>query len=488
MFKKICVAACIGVGLASVGCSGADPTGEGVYEDDENIGEAEFELSTVPTGVGCVRLTVTGTTTVTKDFTLAAGASTALLNMDRLPLGTVSIDGAAYQTTCGTGSTLFVADKATALLESGLVSKLALTFRKNNPVTADVNFVGNVQALSAGIYNTFVVVDGLVYGWGYIANSNVPVQVSGLTDVIDVAVGATTACALKSNGTVWCWGDNSLGQLGVASLSSTTSPVQAGGTSETGYTSLSVGAHQFCGIKAATKELKCWGYNLYGQLGNVGNSTILGGISAMSGVSGVTAVKAIDPGPYHTCVITGELRVRCTGWNYYGQLGDGTTTDRNAVNLLTTPNPAIGIATGYDHTCALLQDGTAKCWGGNASGQLGDGTTTNHSVTTSVTGLSGAVELESGGGSTNFARLANGTIMAWGDNYYGQLADGTTNKRTTPYTVSLPAPAEMLAAGASHACMLTTAHDIYCWGHNGNGQLGDGTYVNSLVPVKVRLP
>jgi alpha-tubulin suppressor-like RCC1 family protein len=482
MIKTIGVAVCIGMGFAAMGC-GSDPTGVEGYGDDENIGEAEFELSTVPSGVGCVRVTVTGTSTVTKDFTLAANASTATLNMDRLPIGTVSIDGAAYATTCGTGSTLYTADRATALLESGVVSKMALTFRKNNPVNADVNFVGNIQALRANGSNTYVVVDGLVYGWGYVANSNAPLQVSGLTDVTDVAATGWGACALKSNGTVWCWGDNSSGQAGVASPTTITTPVQAGGSGATGFTSIAGGSYGVCGIKAATKEVKCWGYNFYGELA-VGNTTST--ITTPTSVAGQGPMKAIDLGMFHTCFLGGNSRVQCSGYNGYYQLGDGTTTTRTSLTSTLAP-PAIGITTGDSFTCALLADGTAKCWGNNYSGQLGDGTVISRSVSNSVTGLSGAVEL-SAGSYTTYARLSNGNVLAWGDNASGQLGDGTNNNRTTPFTVPTPAPAEALAAGGSHVCILTTAHDIYCWGDNYYGQLGDGTYLGSMTPVKVRLP
>jgi alpha-tubulin suppressor-like RCC1 family protein len=477
----------MGAGFVSAGC-GSDPVGSGFYEDDENLGEAEFELAAIPSGVGCVRITVTGTSTVTKDFTLASPASTAALNMDRLPLGTVTIDGAAYQTTCGTGSALYIADKTTALLEPGIVSKLGLTFRKNNPVSADVNFVGNVQALRAGGSSTYVVIDGLVYGWGQLPNSLVPLQVSGLTDVIDVTVGYGAACALKSNGTVWCWGDNTYGQAGVASPSPgpITTPVQAGGASETGYTSIYGNGNSVCGIKAATKETKCWGTNQYGQLGT--------GSSGVTFVSTPTAISMLTPGPIravdgsslHTCFVTGTTKIHCTGYNGYGALGDGTTTDRTTVGL-TVLTGATAVAAGVTFSCGVLGDGSAKCWGYNSSGEVGDGTTTSRYSPTSVIGVVGAVEIDAGGYFA-LARLSNGGLVAWGKNSNGQLGDATTTNRTTAVAVNTPAPAEKIATGSSHSCMLTTAHDVYCWGDNTYGQIGDGTYLGSMSPVKVRLP
>jgi alpha-tubulin suppressor-like RCC1 family protein len=410
---------------------------------------------------------------VTKDFTLAANKPTATLNMDRLPLGSVAISGAAYAATCGTGATLYVADSASAVLETGVVTTLPLTFRKNNPVTANVNFVGNIQALSAGAQTTAILIDGLVYTWGKVPGTSSPTLVSGLTNVVDVEVGGYggVICAVKSDGTVWCWGSNSHLATGVVG----------------GFTSLAAGGHHFCAGKQATRETKCWGYNSVGQLGNFSTT------STASPVSFGLLANHFSPffagGFEHTCTVSGStLQVFCVGGGAYGQLGNGGVSDQMSHTLAIGVAPAQDVTAGLEHTCALLADGSAKCWGWNMYGQLGDNTMVDRSLPVSVNGLAGATSLKAGT-DFNCARLSNGSMKCWGDNMYGQLGDGSLTARFTPVPVAgLPDPVELIATGEAHTCAVTEKHELYCWGKNVDGQLGTSNYLSSVKPQKVTLP
>lgn len=482
----------VGVLAASVallGCGAVPDSGDvgaNANASTENVGSITFELNTVPNGVGCVRIVVTGSTTVTSNSATMAGTNNYVVNMDRLPLGPVTITGAAYASSCGTGAALYVADTALATIETGVVTTLPLTFRKNNAVLADVNFVGNITKLAAGAGSNALVVDGNVYVWGQINGASAPTLVNALSNVVDVqldqTLGKGTACALKADGTVWCWGDNSSLQAGVASPATIAAPTLALG-GESGFTALYGGGLHFCGFKAALASVKCWGSNSRGQLGIGSPASSATPLLLPTGV----AVKTAALGGQHSCVIDRQLSVYCLGYNFSGQLGDGTNTDTPFFTS-THLGPAVSLAGGKHHSCAVLADGTARCWGNNGSGQLGDATTTSRNAPVAVSALTGVVSM--GAGATHTCALtATGEVKCWGANDSGQLGDVTTTYRSTPTSVrDLPGPVEMLAVGHNHNCAVTEAHDLYCWGANTYGELGDGTTVVSVKPIKVRLP
>ena len=153
-------------------------------------------------------------------------------------------------------------------------------------------------------------------------------------------------------------------------------------------------------------------------------------------------VGPITAGGYHTCAIPGDGSVSCWGYNGNGQLGDGTNTDRNTptqISSLGTDRTAVSIAVGYRNTCVILDDGSVSCWGNNNYGQLGDGTTTNRNTPTQTSSLGTdrtAVAIDSGNQHT-CAILDDGSVSCWGYNSNGQLGDGTTTDRNTPTAIEI---------------------------------------------------
>ena len=199
-----------------------------------------------------------------------------------------------------------------------------------------------------------------------------------------------------------------------------------------GIAHVAAGYYHTCALSTAG-AVKCWGYNEYGQLGDGtgGNKTTPVDVAGLG--SGVAAIAA---GGYHTCALTTAGGVKCWGRNYYGQLGDGTTADkRTPVDVAGLGSGVAAIAAGGWHTCALSTAGGVKCWGYNYSGQLGDGTTASKSTPVDVAGLgSGVAAIAAGWVHTCALSTASG-VKCWGYNGSGQLGDGTTANRSTPVEV-----------------------------------------------------
>jgi alpha-tubulin suppressor-like RCC1 family protein len=196
-------------------------------------------------------------------------------------------------------------------------------------------------------------------------------------------------------------------------------------------------------------------------------------------------VAAVAAGYYHTCALTTAGGLKCWGWNVYGQLGDGTTTNRTApVDVVGLTSGVAAVAPGYEHTCALTTAGNLKCWGNSGSGQLGDGTTTNRTAPVDVVGLTSGVAAVAAGYYHSCALTTTGGVKCWGYNGYGELGDGTTTDRTTPVgVVGLTSGVAAVAAGRYHTCAVRTGN-LKCWGNN-VGQLGDGTQTDRWTPVDV---
>jgi hypothetical protein len=233
-------------------------------------------------------------------------------------------------------------------------------------------------------------------------------------------------------------------------------------------------------------EVKCWGLNDHGQLGD-GTTTDRLVPTAVSGLG--TSGSYVFAGSGHTCAGVSGLGVECWGLNDHGQLGDGTTTDRLTPVAVSGSGGFYDLTAGTSHTCASEAHVGVLCWGSNAHGELGDGTTTDRATPVVVSGLgylSGDVNQLAAGNDFTCA-VAGGAAVCWGGNEFGQLGDGTTIDSTTPVTVSgLSSGVDYIAAGFGHACaIVNNLSGMKCWGLNDHGQLGDGTTVNSSTPVDV---
>lgn len=246
---------------------------------------------------------------------------------------------------------------------------------------------------------------------------------------------------------------------------------------------------------------KAWGWNKFGQLGN-GTSTGPEecGVertpcdSTPTVVDEVSGVISLAAGHGHSLALLENGVVMSWGENLFGQLGDGTTTQRDLPVAVSGLSGVTAIAAGASHSLALLENGTVLAWGHNSQGELGDGTKTDSDVPTTVCApapepcpgshLSGVAAIAAGA-AFSLALLENGNVVAWGENEDGQLGDATTEGSDVPVPVSGLASAIAIAAGGEHALALLAGGRVMSWGYNKTGQLGDNSEASSDVPVTV---
>jgi len=202
-----------------------------------------------------------------------------------------------------------------------------------------------------------------------LANSTVPIQVTGLNSVTAIAAGSNHTVALKGDGTVWTWGDNDDGQLGDGTFTTSTVPVQVTGLN--GITAIAAGSNHTVALKG-DGTVWAWGDNSNDQLGDGGIEKTSPVPVQVYGLNGVTAIAA---GGFHTIALKGDGTVWTWGLNIYGQLGNGTFITNNIPSQVPVFTGVTAIAGGGFHTIALKGDGTVWTWGWNIYGQLGNGTT-----------------------------------------------------------------------------------------------------------------
>jgi alpha-tubulin suppressor-like RCC1 family protein len=283
----------------------------------------------------------------------------------------------------------------------------------------------------------------------------------------ELAAGGGHTCA-TSSGPVYCWGWGQSGQLGDGgNLNVSATPVAV--PDSRGLIDLDAGGEHTCGRDAAGK-VKCWGYDRWGQIGN-GPAGSIGAVEAI----GITDAVQVAAGDQHSCALIDGGAIKCWGHGYHGQLGTGQFEESNVPVAVTVVPDALSIAAGSHHTCAIVGLGQVQCWGRNHKGQLGSAPVADPGVASAVTvpGIELAVALAAGAAHT-CALIVDGTVQCWGDNTYGQLGAGAVTG------------AVEISSGDQHTCVRHADGSMSCWGYNGEGQLADGDVPNhSLTAVPV---
>ena len=281
--------------------------------------------------------------------------------------------------------------------------------------------------------------------------SDVPLQVSGLTNVTALAAGADFSLALRGNGTVMAWGGNQSGQLGDGTTEESEAPIAVKGL--TGVTAIAAGGEHALALLSDGKVV-AWGAGEHGQLGN--NSTSDSAVPV--DVQGITAATAIAAGGEHSLAVLSSGKVMAWGADEYGQLGNSSVSESGEGERISEVpvtveggSCAAAVAAGARHSLALLANGTAMAWGEDKAGELGTGSIArSDEVPAAVSGLAGATAI-SAGGEHSMALLGTGTVMTWGENHFGELGTGAAGEASdVPVAVSALSEVTGISAGGSH--------------------------------------
>lgn len=299
--------------------------------------------------------------------------------------------------------------------------------------------------------------------------------------VSDFAVGTDLSCLITTNKKPRCWGSNIYGQVGNGLTSDATVPTDVS-TVDT-VASISVGTYHGCYITEAGAA-KCWGYNAGGRLGD-GSTTNRGIPVQVTGLtSGVTKIYAGDA---HSCALVSG-GIKCWGTGLYGRLGNaGTANSSSPVDVTGLTSGVSEFVISNSSGCALKTDGSVYCWGYNDVGQVGNGDLVNQSTPVKIIN-SGATKVF---GSTlndvrHFCALVSGALKCWGKNTVKQLGDGTAISKSVPTDVSgLSTGVSRAIVGSANTCAIMTDATAMCWGTSSSGQLGNGATTAQTVPQVV---
>jgi alpha-tubulin suppressor-like RCC1 family protein len=343
-----------------------------------------------------------------------------------------------------------------------------------------------ISALSMGTeHSCLVKTDGSLWCWGGNTKGQLgdgttvakatPTRVTFPANVkiAQVATAELHTCALDTNGGVWCWGDNAVGQLGYAQSESNVPvavTIMAGMPPQPVKASaLAAGGKHTCAI--ANHLVYCWGENSDGQCGAdpklPGNDDVL----VPTQVAGVEGIEQIAPGDEFTCARRDDKSVFCWGANAQGELGNGTTQPSFApVKVLLS---SVGqLTAGDEHACGGKDDGSIWCWGYGQSGSIGSGG--KDDKTSPVAVGTGQTIFTSGEAFHTCAVTADGTLKCWGANDNQQIGLNIPDESVlTPTQVSL-ITVNTAALGGKHSCAVTNDGALWCWGANQAGQLGNG--------------
>ena len=288
--------------------------------------------------------------------------------------------------------------------------------------------------------------------------------------MVDIATGENHTCAVMSDGSVFCWGQNDRGQLGIGSMNGDPNPTPQRASTLGNIRAVAAGYGHTCAA-GGDGSLWCWGDNQHGQIGLDGPTES----TTPAQVLGERTTHEVGVGDEITCIRAALGQVKCWGTGY-----------GHASAQISDTEGSTSLAVGGAHGCATFHDGSAVCWGSNSDGQLGDGTTTppvSETTSVAVLGISHLLDITAGAKHTCGLRV-DGTVWCWGDNALQQLGAGAGTDSTDPVQVAGLPSARTVEAGPYHTCALVGDGTIWCWGSDDYGKCGGGNV--EPVPVAPR--
>ena len=330
--------------------------------------------------------------------------------------------------------------------------------------------------------------------------------------------GRSGTLAIKTDGSLWGWGNNNDYQLGRINGTFGNSPVftptrlltpnipivkASMGALHTmflvdsdvpwqGVISSGIESGEAFGqtqLLGSNGLLYTWGDARYGVLGNGTYQTdaLDADVLSPTVISSGVKWKDISVGSQHMIALKLDGTLWSWGLNTNGQLGKGTTTNNNANGTpvqIGSDSNWISVSAGDNHSLAIKSNGTIWAWGAGSSGRLGVGDTTGRTSPTQIGSDSNWISV-SGGSLHTLAIKSNGTLYAWGSNINGRLGDGTTTQRNSPVQIGSDTNWMKVSAGNSHTVALKNDGTLWTWGYNAQGQLGDDTTIQKTSPIQI---
>jgi len=364
------------------------------------------------------------------------------------------------------------------------VACLALTINFNyKPYNPRVN-----ARISAGFEHSMVIDGGQVYAWG--SNStgqvgalsathlNIPSRIPSLENVIALAQGsaANHSLALKEDGSVWAWGSNTAGQLGIGNTENISKPQLI--ENIYGAVALAAGRNHSVALKD-DGTVWTWGDNTFGQLGLPNQKSSL----EPRRVEGLSDVVSVVAGYHHTLALKSDGSVWSWGKNINGQLGNGNNETNHIPTKIEGLNNIVYISSGAAHCMALKGDGSVWSWGWNDYGQLGNNEFKSLNRPTKLS-IQNIVKIAAGGLHT-IALTTDGTVYAWGANTFGQLGKSSNRNFSKPVKIFSIKNAISIVAGDMHSLAVDVQGNVHSWGSNSNYQLGVGEDLSSSTALNV---
>jgi hypothetical protein len=283
---------------------------------------------------------------------------------------------------------------------------------------------------------------------------------------------------IKSDGTLWAWGDNGFGQLGDGTNIDKSSPVQIGTANN--WVDVAIGSYHTLAI-SSDGRLWSWGFNSWYSLGDGTNTSR----NTPAQVGTATNWQKVAAGDVVSFAITNTGKLFGWGYNGNGELGDGTITTRTTPVALSPSLNWLRVSSGKYHSMGITDDNKLWSWGANTYGQLGDGTILGKNTPVAVSPLIDWAEIDCGYDVSAGITL-DGRLFAWGTNAAGQLGNGTSGAglySNTPAQIGTATNWTKLTIGWDHSAALNSSGSGWSWGRNSSGQLGNGGTINSFTPV-----